>query len=261
MDASCLYQCFRGRCNIMGDFLAHFSVPAEHCCLRVVADRVPLWLQFAIVDASSRKTHHSSHHLRPVSWSWRWSLHPNSLHSQGNERFKSWMLVWWCHDDVAWPQSVRNVWAPCCCWVMRIKAALKAKQVQPRANKVYLMKWPESISHNFPSSSSHRVVSACKNDEILQNKQLEHKSASVSQECAVILFTITWKLCIYHTCWSCSGGLNSFTETDVSQPVAFIEVWSLPKNTKWNGGVLLSSADFLLCSVDVGQTVSEERKD
>lgn len=165
------------------------------------------------------------------------------------------MLVWWCHDDVAWPQSVRNVWAPCCCWVN-----LKAKQVQPRTNKVYLMKWPESISHNFPSSSSHRVVSACKNYEILQNKQLEHKSASVSQECAVILFTITWKLCIYHTCWSCSGGLNSFTETDVSQPVAFIEVWSLQKNTKWNGGVLLSSADFLLRSVDVGQTVSEEKK-
>lgn len=32
MDASCLYQCFRRRCNIMGDFLAHFSVPAEHFC-------------------------------------------------------------------------------------------------------------------------------------------------------------------------------------------------------------------------------------
>lgn len=108
MDASCLYQCFRRRCNIMGDFLAHFSVPAEHCCLRV-ADRVPLWLQFAIVDASSRKTHHSSHPLRPVSWSWRWSLHPNILHSHRNGRFKSWMLVWWCHDDVAWTKSVRNV--------------------------------------------------------------------------------------------------------------------------------------------------------
>lgn len=80
---------------------------------------------------------------------------------------------------------------------MRIKAALKAKQVQPRTNKVYLMKWPESISHNFPSSSSHRLASAVK--------------TSVPQECAVILFTITWKLFIYHTCWSCSGWLNSFT--------------------------------------------------
>lgn len=54
---------------------------------------------------------------------------------------------------------------------------------------------------------------------------------------------------------------EQFHVTNVSQPVAFIKVWSLPKNTKWNDDVLLSSADVLLCTVDVGQTVSEERND
>lgn len=153
MDASCLYQCFRRRCNIMGDFLTHFSVPAEHCCwscpfVTTVCHR---WC-FQQENTPQFTSSQAGFLVMTLISA------PNSLHSQRNGRFKSWMLVWWCHDDVAWPQSVRNV---CWIWVMRIKAALKAKQVQPRTNKVYLMKWPESISHNW----SHREC--CKNYEIL----------------------------------------------------------------------------------------------